>query len=387
MDFAKYQKQYRDELIDNVVPFWEKNCIDKEYGGFFTMLDRDGSAYDMEKYMWMQWRVVYMFAELYNSEFKQERWLDIAKNGFDFLTKNGKAEDGSYYFALNRQGVPSVAPYNIYSDCFATMGAATLYKATGDRKYYAEASSAMESYLGRIDNPKGKWEKTLSGRKKMLSLGHYMMLANMGLLMKECLGTDKYDNDIIRSAELVLERFYNPEYKILFENITPDYKFDFDSCDGRHINPGHGLEALWFIMRIGAIFRRNDIIQRTLPLIHSTLEFGWDRTNGGIYYFMDVKGKPHIELQWDMKLWWVHCEALIATLMAYRFSGEKSFLDSFEKLHDWTWSHFPDPQYGEWFAYLNRRGEATSMMKGGKWKTFFHLPRMLLICQELLKKD
>ena len=123
-------ERYEKELLENIIPFWEKNCEDKVYGGYFTCLDRDGTVYDTEKYMWMQWRIVYMFALFYKNVKQNENYLRIAEQGFDFLTKHGKSPDGTYYFALNRQGVPSVAPYNIFSDCFAAMGAAALYQAT-----------------------------------------------------------------------------------------------------------------------------------------------------------------------------------------------------------------------------------------------------------------
>jgi N-acylglucosamine 2-epimerase len=100
---------------------------------------------------------------------------------------------------------------------------------------------------------------------------------------------------------------------------------------------------------------------------------------------MHVLGKPHLELQHDMKLWWLHNEAIIACLYAYKVTGDEKFLNWFYKLDDWTWSHFPDPEYGEWFAYLNRRGEPTHLLKGGKWKTFFHLPRCLFMSVKLMK--
>nr|MDO8116567.1 AGE family epimerase/isomerase [Candidatus Sigynarchaeota archaeon] len=86
------------------------------------------------------------------------------------------------------------------------------------------------------------------------------------------------------------------------------------------------------------------------------------------------------------KLWWVHCEALVATLLAYRLTGDVAFLDWFKKVDTWTWAHFPDTVHGEWFGYLNRRGEPTHFLKGGKWKTFFHLPRCLLFCIDQIQR-
>lgn len=380
MDFQPFIRRYEEELFDRVVPFWEQHCIDHEFGGYFTSLDRDGSVYDTEKYMWMQWRIVYMFAVLYKSRRGQGRWLEIARKGFDFLVEHGKSEDGTYYFALNRRGEPSVAPYNIFSDCFAAMGAAALYKATGEAKYRQEAESAMRSYIRRMDHPKGRWEKTLPGRSKRLAHGHFMILANLCSVMKDCLGTDEYDADAERAVRTVADRFWNPEFKVLFENINTDGSFDLDSCEGRFLNPGHGLESMWFILQYAE--RRNDreLIRKAAEIIRGQFSFGTDREFGGIYYFMDVLGRPNIELQWDMKLWWPHNEALIASLFAYRLTKEQYYLDRFLEVDEWAWKHFRDPEYPEWFAYLNRRGEPTHLLKGGKWKTFFHLPRCLFMC-------
>jgi N-acylglucosamine 2-epimerase len=385
-DFQKDYQRYYSELVDKVIPFWEKNAIDKEYGAYFTCLDRDGSVYDTEKYMWMQWRIVYMFAWFSMTDFGRPEFVEYARQGFDFLVKNGKSADDSYYFALNRQGVPSVAPYNIYSDCFAAMGAAALFKATGEERYRDEANSAMQSYIRRMNDPKGKWEKTMSGRPARLSHGHFMMLANLAAVMKEFLDSDEYEEQADRAVETVLEKFYNREMGILFENVNPDGSFDLESCEGRFVNPGHALESMWFVLRYAERKNRPDLIAKACEIIKAVFSYGTDREFGGLFYFMDALNKPHLELQWDMKLWWPHCEALIATLVAYRLTNDQWFLDKFREIDQWTWSHFCDPEYPEWYAYLNRRGEPTHTLKGGKWKTFFHLPRCLFMSAKLMKE-
>ncbi len=372
--------RYEDELVHRVIPFWENHCIDHKYGGYFTSLDRDGSVYDTEKYMWMQWRIVYMFAVFAMSPYRKETFLPIAEQGFEFLTKHGKSPDGTYYFALNRKGEPSIAPYNIFSDCFAAMGAAALFKATGEKRYREEADSAMKSYIRRMDNPKGRWEKSLPGKPKRLSLGHFMMLANLAAVMKEMLGSEEYEKDAENAVNTVLERFWNPERKILFENINTDGSFDLDSCEGRFVNPGHGLESMWFVLQYAERKNRPGMIRKAAEITRGIFESGTDREQGGLFYFMDALGKPHLELQWDMKLWWPHCEALIAALYAYRLTGDKYFLDRFHETDAYAWSHFRDEKHPEWFAYLNRGGVPTHTLKGGKWKTFFHLPRAMYFC-------
>jgi N-acylglucosamine 2-epimerase len=381
----KYHDLYMSTLTNDVIPFWVKNCPDREYGAYFTCLDRDGSVYDTEKYMWMQWRIVWMLCELHTKIGPNDEWLKLAESGYRFLTKHGKDEKGRYYFSLARDGRPTLAPFSVFSECFAMMGAAAYYRATGDQGAKAEALSAFDKYCQRENNPKGEFSKELPGRDPMRGLGFYMIKSNLYTVLQECLGDNSHEADLLKTINIVLDDFWNPEYKVAFENIRMDGTFDLDSMAGRHLNPGHVIEAMWFIMNAAVKMGRQDIIKKAADITLAELEFGWDKECGGIYYFMDVLGKPHMELQWNMKLWWVHNEALIAALMAYKLTGRPEFAEWFTKLHDWTWSHFPDTEYGEWYGYLDRHGDPTHYLKGGKWKGFFHLPRMLLVCGEWMR--
>ena len=202
--------------------------------------------------------------------------------------------------------------------------------------------------------------------------------------MKNCLGNDEYQADADRTVDLVLEKFWNPELKLMFENVCEDGTFDLESCQGRMLNPGHTLEAMGFLLNYLRQAGRTEHNEKILAIVKRTLEFGWDQKYDGIFYFMDALGKPHLELQADMKLWWVHNEAATTALLSYVISKDETFLEWFDKLDKYSFSHFADPQYGEWFGYLNRQGEPTHLLKGGKWKTFFHLPRYLMSVSDLL---
>ncbi|MZP65710.1 MAG: AGE family epimerase/isomerase, partial [Bacteroidales bacterium] len=130
-EFSRLSEKYRSELLENIIPFWEKHSIDRENGGFFTCLDRQGHVYDTDKFIWLQGRQVWMFTSLYNHLQKNERWLKIAEDGATFLEKYGRDTEGNWYFSLTSEGKPLISPYNIFSDCFATMAFAQLSKATG----------------------------------------------------------------------------------------------------------------------------------------------------------------------------------------------------------------------------------------------------------------
>jgi len=375
----EHAQRYEEELRERVIPFWEGYCPDREFGGYFTCLDRDGSVYDTTKFMWMQWRIVWMFSHLYSTLEQNAAWLDLARSGYEFLVEHGTDEKGRTYFAVARDGTPAAAPYSAYADAFAAMGAAAYFHASGDEAAREEALRAYRSYRSREQNPKGEWNKSLPGATSYRSLGFYMLGINLAQVMDECIGMDDAASDITEGCRIVMNDFLEPERYLLMENVPPGGGFDFDSMAGRHHNPGHALEAAWFILQAVERYGGEVSVDQIARLIESELALGWDEEYGGIFYFMDVMKKPHVDLQWNMKLWWVHNEALVAAWMASKATGRPEFEEWFERIHQWTWSCFPDPEYGEWYGYLDRFGNVTHSLKGGKWKTFFHLPRSLQI--------
>jgi len=386
-NFAATLEQFQKELLESIVPFWEKHSIDQENGGFYHSLDQDGSVFDTTKYMWMEWRIVYTFA-LLSTKYGNEKWLEIARRGFEFLEANGKSEDeeGFYCFALDKKGAQIIAPFSVYSEAFAAIGSSQLFRASGDEKYQWEAATSVEKYITRMSNPVGRWDKSLPARKRRHSLSLHMIFLNLNNVLKECSGTVEYDAKVEKSIDLIMNHFWDKEHYVFFENINEDYSHDFESSEGRHLNPGHGLECCWFLLQHAERNNLPELIATVSDMILALLERGWDKEHGGIYYFLDVLNKPKQELEWDMKLWWVHNEAMIAALYAYKLNPSRSeFWQWFEKIRDWSWAHFRDEKFGEWFGYLNRRGEPTNMLKGGRWKTFFHIPRALVICSDLLQ--
>lgn len=374
--FDTLAKQYKTELFENVIPFWEKNSIDKECGGFFTCLDRYGNVFDTDKFIWLQGRQVWLFSAIYNNVEKNNKWLDIAEHGARFLEKYGHDGNGNWYFSLNREGKPLVAPYNIFSDCFATMAFGQLAKAIGNEHYSDIAVSTFRNILARAGNPKGLYNKVMPGTRPLKSFSLPMILCNLSLEIEHLLEKDFVNETIERCIHEVMEVFYDAQSGLIRENVSPDGSFS-DSFEGRLLNPGHGIEAMWFIMDLAVRNNNRALLEKAVRITLDILNYSWDSEFGGIFYFMDIMGKPVQQLEWDQKLWWVHIETLISLIKGYYHTGNAECLKWFEKVHDYTWSHFPDPQYGEWFGYLNRRGEVLLPLKGGKWKGCFHVPRGL----------
>jgi len=196
--------------------------------------------------------------------------------------------------------------------------------------------------------------------------------------MEDIIGKETIDNMILPLVSDIMTNFLQKDKKIILENVGIDGQ-PVDCFEGRLINPGHGNESMWFLMDVAVRYKNNELINQYVEILTATTEYGWDKKYGGIFYFMDIKGHPVQQLEWDQKLWWVHLETMISFLKAYKLTGDESAKEWFLKVHEYTWNHFRDKEYGgEWFGYLNRQGDPLLTLKGGKWKGCFHVPRALL---------
>jgi len=379
-----YSQLYKESLFNNVIPFWEKHSLDTKFGGYYTCLDRKGAIYDTDKFIWLQGRQAWMFSYLYNNVEQKEEWLKIAKLGVDFLIQHGMDANGNFYFSTTREGTPLVQAYNIFSDCFAAMAFGQYAKATGDKEIQELAKKTYFNILDRKDNPKGIYEKGM-GTRSLKSFSLPMILSNLVLELEEVLPEQEVEKTIDFSVNEVMNVFLQKDNGLIYEFLNHDGSQN-DSFEGRLINPGHGLEAMWFMMDIAVRRNDKDLIKKATDTILNILDFGWDKKHGGIFYFLDVKGHPPQQLEWDQKLWWVHLEALVALSKAYYHTKNPEILKWYVKVHKYAWNHFPDKEYGEWFGYLNRQGEPHLQLKGGKWKGCFHVPRGLYQCWRTFEK-
>nr|WP_203558626.1 AGE family epimerase/isomerase [Bacteroides sp. 51] len=386
IDFKKLADQYKDELFNGVLPFWLEHSQDKEYGGYFSCLDREGKVFDTDKFIWLQAREVWMFAMLYNKVEQRKEWLECAIQGGEFLKKYGHDGQCNWYFSLTREGEPLIEPYNIFSYTFAAMAFGQLNLATGNQEYADIAKKTFDIILSRVDNPKGKWNKAYPGTRCLKNFALPMIMCNLALEIQHLLDESFLEATMKTCIHEVMDVFYRPELGgLIVENVTLDGRLS-DTFDGRLLNPGHAIEAMWFVMDLAVRLNQPELSKKATEITLTMLNYGWDKEFGGIYYYMDRLGCPPQQLEWDQKLWWVHIETLISLLKGYQLTGSEECLRWFGKVHEYVWSHFKDPLYPEWYGYLNRRGEVLLQLKGGKWKGCFHVPRGLYQCWKTLEE-
>ncbi len=378
---AALKQDFHDRLVQQVIPFWEKHSPDHKHGGYFNCLDRDGKVFDTRKHIWLQGRQVWMFSKLYNTLEARPSWLNMAQLGADFLVRHAMREDGRVYFSLTEDGKPLSLQRKIFSECFWIMAMAEYSRAIADPSYMERARAAFARVW--------QWSKDLtqvgripfSGEPPSQGLAIPMILLN---LIEELAGDDWkiYESEVNECIERMLKHVHT-DTQCVYELIGPKGE-RLPGYEGRTLNPGHAIEAGWFLQHWALRLGRQELSDIAVNMVRWSFDRGWDGEYGGLFYFLDAEGYSPTALEWDMKLWWPHCEAMYAHLLNYRLRGEAQDWERFERTYQWTMEHFPDSEYGEWYGYLNRRGEVTHRFKGGPYKGCFHVPRALWLCHRIL---
>ena len=380
-----YKERYERDLFESVVPFWLEHSLDQECGGYFSCLDRQGRVYDPKKYMWLQGREVWMFARLYNAWERDPAYLDAARLGVGLIRQHGRDAQGRYFFSLTREGLPVHYQRKPYAAVFCMLGLLEYARATGDAACLTEAVELFWHIRDWIEHPGLIGRPTYAGQPKASGLANVMVMASMALELAEDDPDPRYGEVIRRSIEDIA-RHYDPEHRVLLE-MAPLAGADLpDWPETRLFTPGHSIEVVWFLLHMLDFIPDPARQRMALDALEGSLELGWDDTYGGLYYFMDIEGKPTLQPEADMKLWWPHTEAIYALILAYGLTREQRWLDWLEKVDRYTYDHFCDSEYGEWYGYCDRRGNLVKTCKGGSYKGCFHVPRALLFSLQKIEE-
>ena len=382
---ARWEAAYHDELLNDCLPFWFPRCVDAEADGFLHCRDRDGSLLDTDKAVWAQGRMAWMLLTLYNTVAPRSEWLAWAESGLRFLERHCFDAEGRMYFHVTRDGRPLRQRRYAFSEAFAAIAWAAHARASGDESSVRKARQLFERF-NRWNYTPGLMPAKFTDVRPSRSLGPRMITLVTAQERERNLGADPETRRWLdRSIEEIRRWFVKPDLECVMETVGLDGEI-IDHFDGRTLNPGHAIEAAWFLMHEGKHRRDNDLVQLGCTIFDWMWARGWDAEYGGFYSFRDVYGKPVQEYWQDMKFWWLHNEAMIASLLAWQLTGRERYARRHAQVRDWTQAHFADPDFGEWYGYLHRDGTVSVPLKGNLWKSCFHPPRALWYCRQLCRE-
>lgn len=385
----EWHTRYRNDLLNNILPFWLRYGFDRENGGVYTCLDRQGNLMDSTKSVWFQGRCGFIYAYAYNNIERNPEYLDFSLSCIQFIEKHCFDTDGRMYFEVTADGRPLRKRRYVFSECFAAIAMAEYSLATGNKEYAEKSLRLFKDILRFIDTPgilEPKYMPTLQAQGHSVT----MILINTAAVIRKVISDPVLDQRINASLCAIEKYFMHPEFKAVLEMVGPEGEL-IDTINGRVINPGHCIETSWFLLE-EAKHRDNDkhITDMALRILDWSWEWGWDDEFGGIINFRDCRHFPPQDYSQDMKFWWPQTEAIIASLYAYEMTGDIKYLEMHRLANEWAYEHLPDDTFGEWFGYLHRDGSVAQTAKGNIFKGPFHIPRMLiksqLLINDILKK-
>ena len=381
---AYWEASYKEDLTHDIMPFWLEHGLDREHGGVYTCVDRAGKLIDPTKSVWFQGRFAFTCCFAYNHVEKNPAWLEAAKTTLDFIEAHCFDSDGRMYFEVMADGTPLRKRRYVFSESFAAIAMAEYAKATGDSEYARKALALFKDMRRFLSTPGILEPKYLPAFQAQ---GHSitMIMVNVASCVKQVADDPELDRQIDESVFALKNYFMHPEFKALLETVGPKGEF-IDTGAGRTINPGHCIETSWFLFDVARARGDRELLEMALEILDWSWNWGWDKEYGGIINFRDCRNFPQQDYSQDMKFWWPQTEAIIATLYAYKLTGDEKYLQRHRQISEWTYAHFPDREYGEWFGYLHRDGSVAQPAKGNLFKGPFHIPRMMTKAYSLCRE-
>jgi N-acylglucosamine 2-epimerase len=384
LDFSALLNQYRAELLDRTIPFWMKYGVDWKNGGICTCISDDRRVLSDDKYLWSQLRAIWTFSALYNKIEHRQEWLDIALNIYNLVKQHGRDENGNWVFLVDKYGKQLQGATSIYADGFAIYGLTELGRATGNQEALQLARATYANVQQKLAHPGSYGTAPMPIPPGAKAHGISMIFSLVFTELGEWLNDSAILNAGLDHANQVMDVFLCPKHQRLYEFARLDNAL-LDLPPGRVVNPGHAIESMWFMIHIFQRVKDTARIRQAIDAIKWHIELAWDETYGGIFLARDAAGS-FWEDKWDTKIWWPHTEALYALLLAYSISNESWCLEWFQRVHDYAFSHFPVPQYGEWIQNLDRQGRKLDATIALPVKDPFHLSRALINSVSVLQQ-
>lgn len=265
---------YRSGLIDDVIPFWIRHGIDHDHGGYFSILDQDGYLLDSNKAAWVQGRFAWILATLYNSIEKNPDWLRLAKHGLEFLERYGTdKEDNRMWFLLTQKGEPLEKSDNYFSESFACIANAAYFQATGEPVYAERASRLFRTFWEQCQNKLNVASPDCEIMQSERSFGSSMIAIHAAQVCREAEIAGNWDAIIDTCITDIQDHFVHPDIECVMETVALDGS-RLNHLKGRTLNPGHAIEAAWFILE-EARYRMKD--KALCHLGTQMLKWMWDR--------------------------------------------------------------------------------------------------------------
>ncbi len=396
-----YLSETKSYLNEKLIPFWAEKAIEPKFGGFQTNYDRNGKRTEVtEKSLLSQCRSIFTISHAMRLGFVWPDGKNAIEQGVDFLSKYffDKEYDG-YYWVVEEDGTPKDTNKIIYGHSFLIYGLSEYALLTNNKNAKNEAIRIFNLLQEKVADKKsgGYFEhfdryfnikKARGDISVHKSLDVHMHLMEAFTTLYELTKDESHRKALVDIIELIFNKMVEPETGTGISMFTADWQpianVELDTVWGRDrfdengkgidiTSYGHNIELTWLYLHAMDILgiKREDSLARVKPTYEHTYEKGVDWKFGGLY----VEGERHGEVTEKTKEFWQQAEAMVGFLDAYTMTNDDKYLKAFQNIHDFVFGKMINWEQGEWFALLSESGDVIWDYMGTSWKVFYHTVR------------
>jgi len=403
-----------NHLTKELLPFWTTRMIDKTYGGYITHFDQEGKdTGEDEKSLIAQTRCLFTISSAHRAGYGGGAYAALAKHGADFLIDNmWDKEYGGFFWMMDRKGNVKIDQKIIYGHSFAIYSLSEYTLATGDPRgieYAEKVFDLLQKYCTDTMYG-GYWEMfhrdwtlcgsgSQGGDRKTLDVHMHLMEAYTTLY--ECTGKDVHRRKLLEDIDLLINKIIHPVHKTGIPQfykdwtVAPQIKFDIIwgwdrfSEEGQKGNAtdntcyGHNAEFAHLLIHALKILKIDPKSYADLfrIIFDHTVDNGIDWEYGGVF----VEG-PHSGGVYDKeKEFWQQAEVLIGLLDGVLMFEDEKYWEAYKNVHRFVLGKVVNKGVGEWYPLLSRRGEPIWTHMGHSWKINYHTVRAMI--QSIIRLD
>ena len=384
----------KDELVNNILPFWSGKMPDIENGGFFGRMDGSDHIHnDADKGCVLNARILWTFSSAFRV-LKNPDYLKTAERSKDYLLEHFFDDKyGGVYWLLDHKGNMKDGKKQIYAQAFAIYGLTEYYRVTNDKiclekaielfhlieefSYDTQLGGYFEAFSrewGQIDDLRLSAKD--ANEKKTMNTHLHVLEAYTNLYRI-------WKNDSLRKQlRNLIENFTDKIVNLKTYNLNMFFDEEWnDKTD--LVSYGHNIESSWLIYEAAQVLGDEEISKKVKKICLRIAEKSKEGLMGdGSMIYEKFFNSDRIDTD---RHWWVQAETVVGFLNAYHLTGREEFLNI--SLAEWRFikTHLIDRQNGEWHWSVNQNLQANLKEdKAGFWKCPYHNSRM---CLEIIERQ
>jgi mannobiose 2-epimerase len=390
-DLKKFQKEFSDELTDNILNYWVRKVYDPVGRTFTGMVDHNGKPdHDAPLGIVFISRILWTFSSAY-SIYPTAIYRRLAEEAYRIMTDFFlDRENGGVFWEVSKEGLPLNDTKQIYGQAFAIYGLAEYARIFGEGKAadYAKGifdkveknafdpvhGGYFEAFTRSWDNTAGDFiTPQAEEMKKSMNTHLHLLEAYTNLYRANADGIIK--KRILHLLDLFIRHIINPE------NFHFQLFFDAGwKSRTATVSFGHDIEGSWLLHEAAETIGDHDVSKMIRPL---AMKMAYAVGNEAL----DKKGGIYNEFEdgrWDRDFhWWPQAEAVVGFYNAYQMTGDEKFFNIVRNTWKFIRKYQIDHVNGEWFWLVTPDYKTKPMPKVSPWKCPYHNGRM---CMEMIRR-